>query len=250
MQVLDDQHRFPLSQRFPQLTPRSFWASTANSIGSSRRRLAEPVDDHRHGVLCRNPALLAVENLILTDLRHRSFVLELRRAVLDLDVRERVRAALAAEQHRIALRVVARAGRRLRHLDQAAIGVLAVPRRDALADDRAAGVLAHVDHLRTGVGLLVLLLSATGGLTDRSSPIRMQLGTSVRRTGFHLRPQRSSTPAGALALGDEVADTPLPCLSPGYQFCTVSMICARAPPAPPRRRAADSRAHWACAPSR
>src|SRR5262245_10398119 len=47
----------------------------------------EAVDDHRHRVLGRDPALLAVEDLVLADLRHRRLVLELRGAVLDLDVR-------------------------------------------------------------------------------------------------------------------------------------------------------------------
>ena len=71
--------------------------------------LAEAVDDHVDRVLGRDAALLAVEDLVLADLRRRRLVLHLRRGVLHLDVRERVRAALVAEQQRVALRVVARA---------------------------------------------------------------------------------------------------------------------------------------------
>jgi len=43
------------------------------------------------------------------------------------------------------------------HAHQAAVAVLAEARRDALRDDRAAGVFADVDHLGAGVGLLVVV---------------------------------------------------------------------------------------------
>ena len=41
--------------------------------------LAEAVDDHVHRVLGRDAALLAVEDLVLADLRRRGLVLDLRR---------------------------------------------------------------------------------------------------------------------------------------------------------------------------
>ena len=118
-------------------------------------------------------------------------MLDARRRVLDLHVRERVRAALIADQQRIALRVVARAGRALGNLHQAAIGVLAVAGRDALRDDRALGVLPDVDHLRAGVGLLALLVSRHRvELADRV--IALQDAARVlpgdRRAGLDLRP--------------------------------------------------------------
>src|SRR5205823_14143526 len=69
--------------------------------------LAEAVDDHADRVLRRQAALLAVENLVLADLRRRGLVLDRRALVAHLDVRERVRPALVAQQQRIALRVVA-----------------------------------------------------------------------------------------------------------------------------------------------
>src|SRR6185503_15199016 len=75
--------------------------------------LAEAVDDHRDRVLRLQAALPAVEQLVLSDLGRRGLVLEPRRAVLHLDVRKGVRAAVAPHQERVALRVVARALRPL-----------------------------------------------------------------------------------------------------------------------------------------
>src|SRR3546814_8036258 len=70
-----------------------------------------------------------------------------RRRLLDLDVRERVRAALLADQQRIALGVIARAMRRTLDLDQAAVAVLAATGADALGNDGALGVADQMDHL-------------------------------------------------------------------------------------------------------
>ena len=69
-----------------------------------------------------------------------------------------MRPALVAQQQRIALAEVA--GSRWRScitLHQAAIGVLPVAGGDALRHDRALGVLAEVDHLGAGVGLLTMI---------------------------------------------------------------------------------------------
>src|SRR4029079_6560053 len=119
--------------------------------------LAEAAHDHRDGVLGRDAALLAVEELVLADLRRRGLVLHGRRRVRDVDVRERVRAALVPDQHRVALRVVAGVGGALADLHGAAVRVLPEPGGDALRDDRAPGVLPDVDHLRAGVRLLVVV---------------------------------------------------------------------------------------------
>src|SRR6185436_7257149 len=116
--------------------------------------LAEPADDHVDRVLEVQAARAAVEDLVLADLGSGRLVLYPRRRVPDLEVWERVRAALVADEQRVALRVIARIRRVLADADQAAIGVLAVPGRDPFRDDGAAGVLPEVDHLRAGVGLL------------------------------------------------------------------------------------------------
>src|SRR5438309_12097110 len=52
----------------------------------------EAADDHRYGVLGLDAALLAIEKLILTDLRCRRFVFHHGCRIAHLDVRERVRA--------------------------------------------------------------------------------------------------------------------------------------------------------------
>src|SRR5512142_2617688 len=58
---------------------------------------AEAVDDHRHGILGGDASLLAIEELVLADLRRGRFVLHARRRVPHLDVRKGVRAALVAQ---------------------------------------------------------------------------------------------------------------------------------------------------------
>src|ERR671927_219562 len=103
--------------------------------------LAEAVDDERDGVLLRDAALLEVEQLLLGDARGRRLVLDARGVVHDLDVWERVRARAAADEHRVALRVVARALGPREHLDEAAVRVVRPARRDALRDDGRARVL-------------------------------------------------------------------------------------------------------------
>src|ERR1039458_1781877 len=98
--------------------------------------------DHRHGILARDAALAAVEDLVLADFRGGRFVLHLRRRVAHFEIGERVRAALIAEQERIALRVITCTGGGFENLDAAAISVLSVSGRDTLADYRGSSVLA------------------------------------------------------------------------------------------------------------
>src|SRR5579862_2292803 len=111
---------------------------------------AEPADDQRDRVLGREPALLAIEDLVLPDLRGAGLVLGGRAVVRDLDVRERVRTALVADEHGVALRVVAGAMGSREHLDLSPVGILPVSRADALRDDRALRIPADVDHLGAG----------------------------------------------------------------------------------------------------
>ena len=82
-------------------------------------------------------------------------MLEGRGVVLDLDVGEGVRAALVADQHRVALGVVTRTFRFRKHAHQAAVAVVALAGGNALRHDRRLRVLADVDHLGAGVGLLL-----------------------------------------------------------------------------------------------
>src|ERR1700674_362995 len=72
-------------------------------------------------------------------------------------VRHRMRAALVTDEERVATGKVPRVIGAGHDADEAAISVLRLAGGDALGDDRAAGVLADVDHLRAGVGLLMVV---------------------------------------------------------------------------------------------
>src|SRR5260370_27763347 len=104
--------------------------------------LHKAVDHEADGYLLAQPALHAIEQHVLGNLRRRRFMLEQRRRVLGLDIGHRVRAAFVADQKRIAGGEVARARCLAVRGDEAAISVLRDARRDALGDDPAGGVLA------------------------------------------------------------------------------------------------------------
>src|SRR6266566_1593944 len=172
--------------------------------------LAEAVDDHRHRVFGREPALAQVEDLILTDLRRGRFVLHDRRAVAHVDVREGVRPALVADEHRVTLRVVPRALGTLHDFYEPAIGVLPAARRNSFRHDRRARVLAEVNHLRAGVSLLLVARYRDRvELTDRVVALENAAGILPRdrRPGFDLGPGDLRVATGTLAaLRDEVVD--------------------------------------------
>ena len=77
--------------------------------------------------------------------------------VLYLNVRKGMRAAIISHQHRVALREVTSPISALHHLYQPAVCILALTSRDTLRDDRALGVLTDMDHLGTGIGLLLVV---------------------------------------------------------------------------------------------
>src|SRR5690606_7127364 len=115
------------------------------------------VHDHVDRVFLGEPALAAIEKLVLADFRGRRLVLDARSPFAGLDVRKRMRAAAIADQERVALRIVPRILRRRHDAHEAAVSVLPVPRGDALGYDRAAGVAADVDHFRARIGLLIVV---------------------------------------------------------------------------------------------
>src|ERR671912_1318427 len=178
--------------------------------------LAEAIDAESDGVLLRDATLLEVEKLLLADARGGGLVLDARGVVHHLDVGERVRARLRADEHRVALRVVARALRAAQDLDEAAVAVLRVARRDALRDDGARRVPADVDHLRARVGLLRVVRQrhrvelAGGVLADEDA---RRVLPRDGRAGLDLRPRNLRVaPAARAALGDEVVNAALPLL--------------------------------------
>src|SRR5574337_2179832 len=127
-----------------------------------------------------------------------------------------MRAALIAEQQRIALRVVPGAGRPLHDLDQSTITVLPMAGRDSFRDDGASGVLTDMDHLGAGVRLLVMVgqrdrVELSGRVIALQDAARVLPGD--RRAGLHLRPGDLGALALALApFGDKVVDATLPFL--------------------------------------
>src|SRR5207249_10024574 len=128
-------------------------------------------------------------------------------------------AATIAQEQRIALRVVASVGRAFHDLHQAPVRVLAVAARNALGDDRALRVLADVDHLGPGIGLLLVV--GDGHRVELAHrAVALQDATGILpgngRTGLHLRPGDLRIPAHALAaLGDEVVNAALTFLVAG-----------------------------------
>src|ERR1022692_1393137 len=122
-------------------------------------------------------------------------------------------AALVPQEQGIALRVVARAAGGFQNFDAAAIGVLAVSGRDALADDGGSGVLPDVDHFGAGVGLLPVV-GEGDGVELADGMIADQQATGVLPgdggAGFHLGPGDFGIDAAAsAALGDEIVDAAL-----------------------------------------
>ncbi len=78
------------------------------------------------------------------------------------DIGHGVRAAAVADQQAVALGEIAGAFGLFVDRDEAAIGVVGLPRADAFGDDPAFGALAEVDHLGAGVGLLAAIGDGDG----------------------------------------------------------------------------------------
>ena len=124
-----------------------------------------------------------------------------------------MRPAAVADQHGVALGVVAGAVGLRQHLDQPAVAVVALAGGDSLGHDRASGVLPDVDHLGAGVGLLLLVDDRHRiELADRVVALKdhARILPGDGRSGFDLRPRDLGVDARALAaLGDEVVDAAL-----------------------------------------
>src|SRR5260370_26508884 len=121
-----------------------------------------------------------------------------------------MRAALAADEERVATGEVPGVIGAGHDTHEAAIRILGLASGDALGDNRAAGVLADVDHLRAGVGLLVIVDQRYGveladGVVTLEDATRVLPGAGGAR--LHLRPTDLGVAAQALAsLGDEVVN--------------------------------------------
>src|SRR5207237_8167665 len=95
-------------------------------------------------VFSRKTALAQIEHLVFANLRRGSFVLHAVAGIAHVNVRERMRTALVADQERIALRVITSASRAFQNLDLPTFRVQPVSSRNALRHNRATSVLAKV----------------------------------------------------------------------------------------------------------
>ena len=84
-------------------------------------------------------------------------MLDFNAVVLDLDVGEGVGLGVVADQHRIALGIVASTHRARSDFHETPIAIAGMSGADAFGNDRTSRVFADVDHFASGVGLLVIV---------------------------------------------------------------------------------------------
>ncbi len=115
------------------------------------------VDDESDGIFDANTPLPAVEELVVADLGGGGLVLDGSRGIGDDHIREGVCAASVAEKQGVALAVVAGIVGVDTHLDESAVGVLAVSGGYTFRNNTRARVTADMDHLGTRVRWLVII---------------------------------------------------------------------------------------------
>ena len=127
--------------------------------------------------------------------------------------------ALGTQQQRVARRVVAGVVGIRRGTHQSAVAVLRMAGGDAFRDDGGTGVLAHVDHLRAGVGLLIVVGDGDAVELGLRVVTTQDAGGVFPRDGrarLHLRPRQLGVDAAQVAaLGDEVQHAALAVLVAG-----------------------------------
>ncbi len=141
------------------------------------------------------------------------------RGIFHLDIGHGMGAAFVADQQAVALRIVAAVlGARV-HGHEAAIGILRLSGGNPFGNNARAGVLAKVDHLGAGVGLLVVVGDGDGielalRLVAAQDAGRVFPGDG--RAGLDLGPHHLGPCLAAIrALGDEVVDAALAFLVAG-----------------------------------
>jgi len=123
--------------------------------------LAESVHDHRHRILGLQAALLQIKQLILARSLTFAASCSIRaEAFFTSDVRKVMRAALIANQQRIALRVVASARRALHDLHHPAVRILPVSRQIPF-DTICSSCSSPGGSSSSPYGLLIVFVSAT-----------------------------------------------------------------------------------------
>ena len=134
--------------------------------------------------------------------------------IVHIHIGEGVCTALIAQKKRVATAVVACVLGSAGHLDQSAIGVLAAPCTDTLADDGALGIAPDVYHLGARIGLLVVVgdghaVELSLGVIALKHTAGIFPGDGTAR--LHLCPGESAAGSTQLsALGDQVEHAALP----------------------------------------
>ena len=140
-------------------------------------------------------------------------MLDAARVVLDLDVGHGMRAAFVTNEQTITLRVIAAVLGLGVHADQPTIGVLGMARADPLGHDARAGILAQMNHLGAGIGLLIVVGDGDGiefALAVIAAQDAGRVFPRHGRAGFHLRPHHLGPIAPAIgALGHKIIDPAL-----------------------------------------
>ncbi len=172
--------------------------------------LAESAHHSLDGVFTLDAAALEIEQLVFADAAGCCFVFRLGGAVSYRNVGEGVGGTLVANQHTVALGVVAGARGTLLNADFTAVGVAAAVGADTFRNNGALGILADVDHLGAGVGLHVSVgqcyaVEFTDGIVAHQNAAGVL--PSDGGTGFYLGPADTAVLACALAaLGHKVVD--------------------------------------------
>jgi hypothetical protein len=119
--------------------------------------LGVSVNDQGDGRLHIQTSLLAIENLVFSNLAGRGLVLGPCGGVFDFDVGEGMRPASVSHEQGIALAEVASIFGARTHSHQSAVGIMALAGRNSLADYGRLGIATKVDHFGARVGLLVVV---------------------------------------------------------------------------------------------
>ena len=170
------------------------------------------VDDESDGIFDTDTALLAVEELVLVDLGDGRLVLDGGGGVGDDHIGESVCPAFIAQQQTVTLAVVTRILCVHAHLNQSAICVLAMSGGDTFGDNTRACILADMDHLGAGVGLLVVIgdgdgVELRGGVIATQDTGRIFPGDGG--TGLNLGPGEACVLERDTAFGDEIINSAL-----------------------------------------
>ena len=168
------------------------------------------IDDETDGLLRGDAALVAVEELVFADFAGRCLMLEDGRVVMHIHIGEGMGTAVGAKEQRVARRIIAGIVGCCGSSYQSAIGVLGVSGRDALRNDGRLGVTPDVNHLCTGVSLLIVVGDGHRielGLRIVTPQYAGGIFPSDSRAGLHLSPRQFGVNTAQVAtLRHEVQD--------------------------------------------